>query len=210
MKIFDAEYTDFSSFEKEDTSLSAKIKRWLATGTVKDIQAVANFVRDNIGDLTFKEAFEKTDFILNITVTGSTSHDQSRVLNYLTAPNVVIWSACGASCAIPNFYGSFQILVKNHDGSFKPWIPFGKKYIDGSIDCDIPLQKISELFNVSFVIVSQVNPFVLPFHNDETTGFYQIKKHTVLNQVQKGLNLLGYKLLELVSMEFKLRINQLR
>ncbi len=171
-RMFEDDYTDFSSFAKEDTSLATKIRRFISTGTVKEIQTVANFMRDNIGDITFKEAYEKTGFVLNVTVTGSGQHDHSRVLNYLTAPNVVIWSACAASCAIPNFYGPFQILQKNHLGEFKPWIPFGKKYIDGSIDCDIPQQKISELFNVSFVIVSQVNPFVIPFIDNENMAIH--------------------------------------
>ena len=167
-------------------------------------------MRDNIGDLTFKEAYEKTGFVLNITVTGSGQHDHSRVLNYLTAPNVVIWSACAASCAIPNFYGSFQILQKNHLGEFKPWIPFGKKYIDGSIDCDIPQQKISELFNVSFVIVSQVNPFVIPFINNERMAIHQIKRRSLFNLLRKATAQLVNKVKELLHMEVSLRMKQMR
>jgi len=72
----------------------------------------------------------------------------------LTAPNVIIWSASAASCCIPGIYGSFKILKKNSDNTIEPWIPFGKAFIDGSIDNDLPLQRISELFNVTFYIVS--------------------------------------------------------
>jgi len=35
-----------------------------------DINVLLEFVEDNIGDLTFQEAYDKTGWILNITVTG--------------------------------------------------------------------------------------------------------------------------------------------
>ncbi len=84
----------------------------------------------NLGDITFlvtnkyffikfliniiifwKEAFELTGFILNITVTGLEAHDRYRILNYYTAPNVIIWSASAASCGIPRIYGSTPIYM---------------------------------------------------------------------------------------------------
>ena len=37
------------------------------------------------------------------------------------------------------------------------------KYQDGSMSCDLPMQRISELFNVNTFIVSQVNPHTVPF-----------------------------------------------
>ena len=40
-----------------------------------DINVLQNFLRDNIGDVTFQEAFDKYGWILNITVTGSTQYD---------------------------------------------------------------------------------------------------------------------------------------
>ena len=59
--------------------------------------------------MLLKEAYEKTGFILNITVTGLNPHDKCRIMNYFTSPNVYIWSASSASCCIPGVYGSTKI-----------------------------------------------------------------------------------------------------
>jgi TAG lipase / steryl ester hydrolase / phospholipase A2 / LPA acyltransferase len=59
--------------------------------------------------MTFREAYESTGFILNISVTGYVSHDSYRVLNYFTAPHVLIWSAAMASACVPNVYSSTPI-----------------------------------------------------------------------------------------------------
>jgi hypothetical protein len=40
-----------------------------------DIKVLKQFLRDNIGDITFQEAFDKYGWILNITVTGATEYD---------------------------------------------------------------------------------------------------------------------------------------
>jgi TAG lipase/steryl ester hydrolase/phospholipase A2/LPA acyltransferase len=34
---------------------------------------------------------------------------------------------------------------------------------DGSVQADLPMQRLSELFNINHFIVSQVNPHVVPF-----------------------------------------------
>lgn len=49
-------------------------------------------------------------------MTGTNEHDEDRLLNYLTAPNVLIWSACSASCAIPFIYGATDLFCKDHEG----------------------------------------------------------------------------------------------
>ena len=36
-------------------------------------------------------------------------------------------------------------------------------FVDGSVACDVPINRMSELFNINTFIVSQVNPYVLPF-----------------------------------------------
>ena len=81
-----------------------------------DITVLKNFLKDNLGDITFQEAFDRYGYILNITVTGTSEHDEDRLLNYLTAPNVLIWSACAASCAIPFIYGATDLFCKDHNG----------------------------------------------------------------------------------------------
>lgn len=44
-----------------------------------------------------------------------------------------------------------------------PWNDLHRQYIDGSVDGDLPMNRLSEMFNVNHFIVSQVNPHVLPF-----------------------------------------------
>lgn len=44
-----------------------------------------------------------------------------------------------------------------------PWNDLHKQYMDGSVENDLPMTRLSEMFNVNHFIVSQVNPHVLPF-----------------------------------------------
>lgn len=128
-----------------------------------DINVLKDFLKDNLGDITFQEAFDKFGYILNITVTGNNEHDEDRLLNYLTAPNVMIWSACAASCAIPFVYGATDLFCKDSQGEVKPYTLMNRKFLDGSIGQDLPMNKLSVFFNVNNFIVSQTNPWVIPF-----------------------------------------------
>jgi predicted acylesterase/phospholipase RssA len=120
-------------------------------------------LRDNIGEYTFQEAYDKFGVILNITVTGMSQHDPDRLLNYLTAPNVLIWSASAASCAIPYIFGATDLYCKDYTGVIKKYTLMNRKFVDGSIGQDLPMNKLSILFNVNNFIVSQTNPWVVPF-----------------------------------------------
>ncbi|KAJ4358451.1 Lipase 5 [Didymosphaeria variabile] len=45
-----------------------------------------------------------------------------------------------------------------------PWDPTPNEgWIDGSVDNDLPMTRLAEMFNVNHFIVSQVNPHVVPF-----------------------------------------------
>lgn len=59
------------------------------TGVLMDIKKLQSYIRENLGDVTFREAFQKTKRILNITVAPASGFDIPRLLNYLTAPDVV-------------------------------------------------------------------------------------------------------------------------
>lgn len=49
-------------------------------------------------------------------------------------------------------------------GKEVPWDPSPNEgWIDGSVDNDIPMTRLAEMFNVNHFIVSQVNPHVVPF-----------------------------------------------
>ena len=60
-----------------------------------------------MGDMTFEEAYRKTGRILNITLSSSTKKAPPILVNYITAPNVVISSAVVASA------GKFLITQSN-------------------------------------------------------------------------------------------------
>ncbi|KAJ1915055.1 Lipase 5 [Tieghemiomyces parasiticus] len=137
--------------------------RLLKHGALYSNRALIRSLRDNIGELTFLEAYNRTRRILNITVTTSTTYETQHLLNYLTAPNVVIWSAAAASCAAPLIFAPGPILAKDKAGDYVPWGPADTEWIDGSVQNDLPMQRLAELFNVNHFVVSQVNPYVMPF-----------------------------------------------
>lgn len=123
-------------------------------------------------DATFSEIYEKNKWTLNITVTDGIRQGDSKLLNYLSAPNIVIWSAVQASCAIPGVFDSVELMTKDENGMIKPYymskMKGDFKFIDGSVACDLPLNRMSELFNINTFIVSQVNPHVAPFISSDS------------------------------------------
>lgn len=111
------------------------------------------------GSMTFKEAYERTGRILNITCIPSDPHSPTILANYLTSPDCVIWSATLASAAVPGILNPVVLMKKNRDGTLSPY-SFGHKWKDGSLRTDIPLKALNLHFNVNFSIVSQVNPHI--------------------------------------------------
>ena len=83
---------------------------------VLDAEHLRKIVRKEIGDLTFKEVHDKFKWNLNITVTDYQNTNETRLLNYLTSPNVVIWSAISCSTAIPHFFEPGMLMIKREDG----------------------------------------------------------------------------------------------
>lgn len=60
---------------------------------------------------------------MNITATGYGEYDNYRLLNYLTAPNVIIWSAVCASCALPHIFGPVDLFCKDENNQIVHYIP---------------------------------------------------------------------------------------
>lgn len=133
-----------------------------------DVKHLSEVVIDNVGHYTFQEAFDRTGRIINITVAPLNDFDPPRLLNYLTAPHVCVWSAAVASCAIPGIFDPIQLVVKAPKGVdvSLPSSIIGKVedggavrgYSDGSIENDLPMEQLSEIFNANHFIISQVNP----------------------------------------------------
>ncbi|KAF8307243.1 patatin-domain-containing protein [Clavulina sp. PMI_390] len=111
------------------------------------------------GSMTFREAYERTGKVLNISVIPADQHSPTKLLNYLTAPNCVIWSAAIASSAVPTIINPVVLMQKTKTGDVIPW-NWGTKFKDGSLRVDVPLQSLNLLFNVNYPIVSQVNPHI--------------------------------------------------
>jgi TAG lipase/steryl ester hydrolase/phospholipase A2/LPA acyltransferase len=147
----------------ERSSFFRRVKRFVTQGTILDVNILKATIRGNIGEMTFLEAYERTGRIINISVTPASKNEYPTLLNYLTAPHVLIWSACLASCAIPYVFDSIALMAKDKDGNIEPYYPEGLKWQDGSLEYDLPMTRLSELFNVNHFIVSQVNPHVIPF-----------------------------------------------
>jgi predicted acylesterase/phospholipase RssA len=100
---------------------------------------------------------------LNVSVVSDKPHAQPKLLNYITAPDVVISSAVIASSAIPGLLPPAQLLRKDENGSLTPFRGAGKFWRDGSLRTDIPERELTQLFNVQYTIVSQMNPHIVLF-----------------------------------------------
>ncbi|KAI0092473.1 acyl transferase/acyl hydrolase/lysophospholipase [Irpex rosettiformis] len=111
------------------------------------------------GSMTFQEAYMRTGRILNVSVIPADRHSPTKLLNYLNAPDTVIWSALLASAAVPGILNPVVLMQKLRDGSLVPW-NWGSKFKDGSLRVDIPVQSLNLYFNVTHPVVSQVNPHV--------------------------------------------------
>jgi predicted acylesterase/phospholipase RssA len=135
-------------------------RRWWRTGARFDsidwARQCSWFCR---GSMTFREAYERTGRILNVSCVPSDPHSPTILTNYLTSPDCVIWSAVLASAAVPGILNPVVLMRKIRDGTLTPY-SFGHKWKDGSLRTDIPLKALNLHFNVNFSIVSQVNPHI--------------------------------------------------
>ena len=176
------------------------LKEMIKGEGVLDPNQVRKAIERNIEDLTFIEAYEKTGRILNISVSPADSHQFPRLLNYLTAPNALVRQAAPASSAIPGLFPPVQLRARNYAGKSAPYMP-QSRWIDGSVHEDIPKEKVNRLHNVNHYIVSQANPYVVPFLSEEgdRTGVIPFLQEAVV----KGPMIQVEHLLELVQRHFE-------
>ncbi|KAL2755659.1 hypothetical protein ACRALDRAFT_1082194 [Sodiomyces alcalophilus JCM 7366] len=159
-------YGDLSVFDDTERpdGVFDRLRRLLTEGSWSDIKHLTRVMRGLLGDITFQEAYNRTRRILNICVSTESVYELPRILNYVTSPNVMIWSAVAASCSVPVVFSAAPLLVKTPGtGEHMPWNPSPQRWIDGSVDNDLPMTRLAEMFNVNHFIVSQVNPHVVPF-----------------------------------------------
>ncbi|KAK6508727.1 hypothetical protein TWF506_010804 [Arthrobotrys conoides] len=159
---------DVFDYALEPEGVMARVGRMIKMGAWMDIANLTRVMRNMLGDITFQEAYNRTRRILNICVSPASVYELPQLLNYLTAPNVLIWSAVAASCSLPLLFTPASVLAKNpKTGIAEPWNASPQKWIDGSVDNDLPMTRLAEMFNVNHFIVSQVNPHVVPFLEKE-------------------------------------------
>ncbi|XVE61064.1 hypothetical protein DITRI_Ditri06bG0009800 [Diplodiscus trichospermus] len=150
------------------------VRRVMRQGVVHEIRHLQLLLRQLTGNLTFQEAYDMTGQILGITVCSPRKHEPPRCLNYLTSPHVVIWSAVTASCAFPGLFEAQELMAKNRNGEIVPYHPpfnldpeegsgtSARRWRDGTLEVDLPMMQLKELFNVNHFIVSQANPHIAP------------------------------------------------
>lgn len=143
-----------------EESIAVWFRRWWKTGARFDsidwAKKCSWFTR---GSMTFREAYERTGRILNVSCVPSDQHSPTILCNYLTSPHCVIWSAVLASAAVPGILNPVVLMMKTRNGQLVPY-SFGHKWKDGSLRTDIPIKALNLHFNVNFTIVSQVNPHI--------------------------------------------------
>ncbi|KAH8176315.1 patatin-like phospholipase domain-containing protein [Sarocladium implicatum] len=141
-------------------SMLVWVARWWRTGARFDaVEWAEKCSWWTRGSMTFREAYERTGRILNVSCVPADPHSPTILCNYLTSPDCVIWSAVLASAAVPGILNPVVLMMKTSDGTLMPY-SFGHKWKDGSLRTDIPIKALNTHFNVNFTIVSQVNPHI--------------------------------------------------
>ncbi|KAK5664195.1 hypothetical protein OQA88_411 [Cercophora sp. LCS_1] len=140
--------------------LSVWFRRWWKTGARFDsVDWAKQCSWWTRGSMTFREAYERTGRILNVSCVPADPHSPTILCNYLTSPDCVIWSAVIASAAVPGILNPVVLMMKTRGGQLAPY-SFGHKWKDGSLRTDIPIKALNLHFNVNFTLVSQVNPHI--------------------------------------------------
>jgi Patatin-like phospholipase/Domain of unknown function (DUF3336) len=240
--------TDFFGPAK---GVKGTIKHLFSRGTLHSAEIYIIRLQRLMGDLTFQEAYCRSGRILNIAVVAADTQEPCRILNYLTAPNVLVWSAVACSSAFPFLFAPQELLVKDASGNIVPhFSPCSvaaeepeessstcttssapspgsslvsaigataaapttpttppattagdtssvaldssgrmRRWCDGSLEEDLPMKCLGELFGVNYFLVSQCNPWLVP--------------------VLSGAGRLPRRLAHLIELEVKHRCGQL-
>lgn len=128
----------------------------------------ANEDDSTVRNMTFLEAYQRTQRQLAITVCAKGKRAPPVLLTHLTSPHVVIASAIVATAGVPGLIKPTTLLEKDPETSHVSPQAGGEAYIDGSIVHDIPTIGLKEAFNARFVIASQVNPHIVPMLRPES------------------------------------------
>ena len=155
-----------------------KVRQLLRRGRIYDWEHFHKHMRWFSKGLTFREAYERTGRVLNITCTPLRSRGRRApplMLNHIDTPHVDIASAVCASACVPGLINPVYLLEKSPDGTMHPYhqpdvsgsgetVESRILLRDGSFEADIPIHQIASKFGMSFAIVAQCNPHIAPFY----------------------------------------------
>lgn len=163
------------------------IENVVKKGYSQDILIFLKFVRDTIGDLTFEEAYLRTEKVLNIVV-HPTNQAIPSLMNYITSPNVIIWTAIYASIGTGVLSDNVKLYVKDFNNDIVPKLPgvdvtflkpqdvsYLQQYFKGGdqnlwtsqLKEHSPYTRLTELFNVNHFIVSLARPYLAPLISND-------------------------------------------
>ncbi|ODQ80888.1 hypothetical protein BABINDRAFT_161077 [Babjeviella inositovora NRRL Y-12698] len=186
-----------------DERYASVIENIIKKGYSQDILVFLKFVRDSIGDITFEESYLKTEKVLNITISPSHTSVPS-LLNYVTTPNVVIWSAIYASIGTGVLSDNVSLYVKNPENDIVPFDSHLEDIIynppsfstNAQINDPSPYTRLTELFNVNHFVISLARPYLSPLIGNDIRPTLSSSKLITTAQ-------------SLVSIEFQYRFSML-
>ena len=149
----------------QTSSIRPSLSPFASRNQPMDADNLRAYLEKIIPDLTFQEAYALTGRKLNITVTGLSPKQAPRLLNAITAPNVLIRPAVMASCAIYGIYPPVTLMSRNAKGKTVPYLP-DLRWIDGSFVDDLPAKRLTRLYGVNHFIASMTNPAALAITPD--------------------------------------------
>jgi len=113
-----------------------------------------------IPEMTFGEAHEHTGRYLNVSVSPSEVHQQSRTLNPVISPNVFIKETLMATSAVPGVLPPVRLAARSYEGRRIAYVK-SRQWVDGSVTDDLPRARLRRVYGCNFFIASQTNPMVL-------------------------------------------------
>ena len=117
-------------------------------------------------------------------------------MNALTSPNVLVWSAVLASCAVPILFPPVRLTSKRYDGKHTPYLS-NTRWVDGSMRSDFPQEKMARLYNINYTIASQVNPHVVPFMQSDAERFRRDLRSWPERMVREQAKVFGMEMMDL-------------
>lgn len=149
---------------RRDGLLWVGLRKALAQRAALDPEQLRAVLDNNVGPATFAEAYAHSGRAVNISVSPVRTRQKPRLLNHLTAPDVLVANAALASSALPGLFPPVVLEARGADGRVRPYVP-SERWVDGSLTEDLPKLRMARLHNVNHFIVSQTNPHVQLFVN---------------------------------------------